>query len=371
MDTSKFDGEAPHQPSPIRVLVIDALAVMRDLLSTIIDRDDDMEVAGRVESGADAMAEIDRLHPDIITLGDDLSDVEPLSLLRAIAERHPDLPVIMISTADERGAARTLEALAAGAADHITRPPDMTSARRTVETVQASLLPRIKAICGRLADDETPASGTSRSAAGTRRPRMRRLDIVAIGASTGGPNALTALLGALPADFSRPIVITQHMPPVFTRYLAQRLGDISELDVREARHGDLVEAGVVLLAPGDVHLTFERTSHGVAAVLDHSTPVQFNRPSIDVMLRSIASVYGGHALAVVLTGMGHDGLDGCAAVKAEGAVVLVQDQASSVVWGMPGAIHGAGLADLVVPIGQMASAIMRAVRHPRVDARRT
>jgi two-component system chemotaxis response regulator CheB len=199
---------------------------------------------------------------------------------------------------------------------------------------------------------------------------MRRLDIVAVGASTGGPNALTTLLGALPADFSRPIVVTQHMPPVFTRYLAEQLDNVSDLKVREARHGDLVEPGVVLLAPGDVHLTFERTSHGVAAVLDHSTPVQFNRPSVDVMLRSINSVYGGHALAVVLTGMGRDGMDGCAAVKADGAVVLVQDRASSVVWGMPGAIHGAGLADRVVPIDQMAPAIMRAVRHPRVRANR-
>jgi two-component system, chemotaxis family, protein-glutamate methylesterase/glutaminase len=327
-------------------------------------------VVGTVARGARVLTEIERLHPDIITLGDDPPDVDALSLLRTITKRHPHLPVIMISTADERGASRTLEALAAGAADHITRPPDMTNARRTVEAVRASLIPRIKAICERSADADTTVSGTSPSRAGTQRSPMRRLDIVAIGASTGGPNALTTLLSALPADFSRPIVVTQHMPPVFTRYLAQRLDDVSDLHVREARHGDLVEPGVVLLAPGDVHLTFERTSHGVAAVLDHSTPVQFNRPSIDVMLRSVASVYGGHALAVVLTGMGRDGVDGCAAVKSDGAVVLVQDQSTSVVWGMPGAIHAAGLADQMVPIEQMAQAIMRAVRHPRVAANR-
>lgn len=370
MDTSELDGEATDRSLPIKVLVVDALAVVRELLSTIIDRDDELEVTGRVEHGASVLAEIERLRPDIITLGDDLTDVDALVLVRTIARSHPQVPVIMISTADERGASRTLEALAAGAADHITRPPDMTSARRTVEAVRASLIPRIKAICGRTPQTDTSASGELLANRGTRRPPMRRLDIVAIGASTGGPNALTALLSALPGDFSRPIVVTQHMPPVFTRYLAQRLDDVSDLQVREARHGDLVEAGVVLLAPGDVHLTFERTSHGVAAVLDHSTPVQFNRPSIDVMLRSVASVYGGRALAVVLTGMGRDGVDGCAAVQAEGAVVLVQDQASSVVWGMPGAIHAAGLADHVVPIGQMALAIMRAVRHPRVTAHR-
>lgn len=353
-----------HRRAPIRVLIIEAHAAQRELLTTVLAHESGLEVVGSLDHGGDVIEEIRRSRPDLVTLSEELPDVDGMSVLRDICRTDPTLPVIVMSAIDERHAALTIDALAVGAADHVTSPSGIESPHRAAELIRATLVPRIKAICGAFDRGEvrTPAAPATTAA--------RRPEVVAIGASTGGPSALTTLLATLPAEFDRPLLITQHMPPLFTRYLAERLDDASPLLVREARHGDVVEPGVALVAPGDVHLAVERTAHGIAVVLEHTPPVQFNRPSIDVMLRGVTTVYGGDAVAVILSGMGRDGVEGCRSLHGLGGTVLVQDPASSLVWEMPGAVHAAGAADAVVPIDQLADAIVDVTRYSHISVRR-
>jgi two-component system chemotaxis response regulator CheB len=254
-----------------------------------------------------------------------------------------------------------------GASDYVTKPANVGSVTAAMDAVRQELIPKIKTFCRRnvpqpppppLRIPVTPTASTG------------RCDVVAIGSSTGGPNALSTVFGQLPASFDKPIVIAQHMPAVFTRYLAQRLDAGSRLQVREAVHGDLLQPGLALVAPGDHHMTLRRSPSGVTVVLDQNPPVNFCRPAVDVLFRSVADVYGGDVLAVVLTGMGHDGRDGAAVLKQRGATVLAQDQPSSVVWGMPGAVVQSGLADAVVPLDEVGAAIVqRAANGSRVRER--
>jgi two-component system chemotaxis response regulator CheB len=338
--------------SRIRVLVVDDAVVVRKLLTTVIDEDPELEVVGIAANGAIALGKIEQLKPDIVTLDVEMPEMDGISTLRAIRQRDRALPVIMFSTLTERGATATLEALALGASDYVTKPANVGSVTAAMDAVRRELIPKIKAFCRRNVPPPPPLRVKVVPA-----PATGRCELVAIGSSTGGPNALSTVLGQLPAGFDKPIVIAQHMPAVFTRYLAQRLDGCSRIRVREAEHGDLLEPGLALVAPGDHHMSLRRTSAGVSVVLDQSAPVNFCRPSVDVLFRSAADVYGGDVLAVVLTGMGHDGRDGCAALKQRGATVIVQDQASSVVWGMPGAVHQSGLADAALPLDDVGAAI--------------
>ena len=339
--------------SRIRVLVVDDAVVVRKLLTTVIDEDPDLEVVGIAANGAIALGKIEQLKPDIVTLDVEMPEMDGISTLRAIRQRDRSLPVIMFSTLTERGATATLEALALGASDYVTKPANVGSVDAAMDAVRRELIPKIKAFCRRNVPPPPPPLRVKVVPA----PATGRCELVAIGSSTGGPNALSTVLGQLPAGFDKPIVIAQHMPAVFTRYLAQRLDGCSRIRVREAEHGDLLEPGLALVAPGDHHMSLRRTSAGVSVVLDQSAPVNFCRPAVDVLFRSAADVYGGDVLAVVLTGMGHDGRDGCAVLKQRGATVIVQDQASSVVWGMPGAVHQSGLADAALPLDDVGAAI--------------
>lgn len=340
--------------SRIRVLVVDDAVVVRKLLTTVIDEDPDLEVVGIAANGAIALGKIEQLKPDIVTLDVEMPEMDGISTLRAIRQRDRSLPVIMFSTLTERGATATLEALALGASDYVTKPANVGSVDAAMDAVRRELIPKIKAFCRRNVPPPPPPPLRVKVVPA---PATGRCELVAIGSSTGGPNALSTVLGQLPAGFDKPIVIAQHMPAVFTRYLAQRLDGYSRIRVREAEHGDLLEPGLALVAPGDHHMSLRRTSAGVSVVLDQSAPVNFCRPAVDVLFRSAADVYGGDVLAVVLTGMGHDGRDGCAVLKQRGATVIVQDQASSVVWGMPGAVHQSGLADAALPLDDVGAAI--------------
>ncbi|MFN6120244.1 MAG: chemotaxis response regulator protein-glutamate methylesterase [Actinomycetes bacterium] len=340
--------------SRIRVLVVDDAVVVRKLLTTVIDEDPELEVVGIAANGAIALGKIEQLKPDIVTLDVEMPEMDGISTLRAIRQRDRSLPVIMFSTLTERGATATLEALALGASDYVTKPANVGSVTAAMDAVRRELIPKIKAFCRRNVPPPPPPPLRVKVVPA---PATGRCELVAIGSSTGGPNALSTVLGQLPAGFDKPIVIAQHMPAVFTRYLAQRLDGCSRIRVREAEHGDLLEPGLALVAPGDHHMSLRRTSAGVSVVLDQSAPVNFCRPAVDVLFRSAADVYGGDVLAVVLTGMGHDGRDGCAVLKQRGATVIVQDQASSVVWGMPGAVHQSGLADAALPLDDVGAAI--------------
>ncbi len=345
---------------PLRVFIVDRSAVMRRLLSETLSEDPEIAIAGTVGNGHLALSRLPRVKPDLITLDLDLPGMDGLATVTEIRKLHPRLPVIMFSSVTKRGAMATLDALARGASDYVAKPAHAGNAELAREHIRAELIPRIKALCaiGRAVPQPLPAPPPL--------PRAQaRIDIVAIGASTGGPNALSDLICSLPADFPAPIVIVQHMPPVFTRLLADRLRKCARLPVRESEHGERVQSGQVWIAPGGRHMTVIRKGQHVALALTHDPPENSCRPAVDVLFRSVAQAYGANALAVVLTGMGSDGTRGARAIREAGGEVFVQDQASSVVWGMPGNIVAASLADRICPLDRLASDIAQRVRFGR------
>ncbi len=349
-----------------RILIVDDSTVIRRLLSDALAQDPALDIAGTAANGRIALQKITQLNPDIVTLDMEMPDMDGLATLAELRKTHPRLPVIMFSTITQKGAVATLDALALGASDYVTKPSNVGGVTAAMQAVRAALIPKIKALC-RLAPSAhsltTHYSPTHHSRIGL---RNQRFDCIAIGVSTGGPNALTDIFRCLPADLPVPIVVVQHMPPVFTKYLAQRLDSISPVAVHEAQHGDVLEAGGAWLAPGDFHMQIKLAEQGPTVHLHQGPPENSCRPAVDVMLRSVAEVFGPASLAVVLTGMGKDGLLGCQAIAASKGRVIVQDEASSVVWGMPGAVAQAGLADLVSPLSSMAAELVSLARQRRV-----
>ena len=357
--------------TPITVLVVDDSVVMRRLVSDVLASDPGIEVAGTAANGKVALAKIPQLNPDVVTLDIEMPVMDGLETLTALRALYPKLPVIMFSTLTGRGASATLDALERGASDYVSKPANVGSVTASMDTVRAELIPKIKALAarGRVVLDRASAPLTPRpvSVLPARGP-AGRVDVVAIGVSTGGPDALTTLVSALPKDFPVPIVIVQHMPPVFTALFARRLDTKSHLTVSEARPGDRLAPGTVLIAPGDFHLRLRSDKFGVVAQLDQGTPENYCRPAVDVLFRSASEVFGDSVLAVVLTGMGSDGTKGAARIVEAGGSVIVQDAATSVVWGMPGAVVGAGLAAEVLPLLDMARAIQTRVARGRAYA---
>jgi two-component system chemotaxis response regulator CheB len=342
----------------IRVLVVDDAVVIRRLLGDLIESDPELELVGVAANGRIALQRIEQLKPDVVTLDIEMPELDGLGTLRELRPLHPRLPVIMFSTLSVRGGEATLEALSLGASDYVTKPANVGSVTEGMQRVRDELIPKIKALAGRPAAVR-PAAVAAAARPATRRLGSRPIAVVAIGCSTGGPNALAEVIGALPAGLPVPVVITQHMPPVFTRLLAERLDASTAVTVVEATHGMALEPGHVYIAPGDHHLRVRRSLDGtVRTTLDQEAPESSCRPAVDPLFRSVADVYGGDVLAVVLTGMGYDGLKGVEVLAPLGARVLVQDQATSVVWGMPGAVAGAGLADDVVPLALVGPSIV-------------
>jgi two-component system chemotaxis response regulator CheB len=356
----------------IRVLVVDDSALVRRLIVTALAGADGIEVVGTARDGYDAIDKVDELRPDVVTLDIEMPRLDGLGALSVIHERHPRLPVIMFSTLTERGAAATLDALSRGASDYVTKPSNTGSINEGLVSVRDQLAPRIRALAGMRRMVTTPrparAARPTASAPPVSKPAAGLPQVLLIGCSTGGPDALAQVLPALPADLGVPVLVVQHMPPVFTAMLAQRLDKLSALTVREAADGDEPRAGEVLIAPGDWHLRLRSARGSVRAVLDQGPQENFCRPAVDPLFRSAAEAYGGRAVAAILTGMGQDGLEGVRLLAKEGARILVQDEATSVVWGMPGAVAQAGLADQVLPLPQIADALAGAVR--RVPAAR-
>ncbi|GAA1957795.1 chemotaxis response regulator protein-glutamate methylesterase [Nocardioides panacihumi] len=344
----------------IRVLVVDDSALIRRLISTALSEAEDIEIVGTARDGLEAVDRVEELRPDVVTLDIEMPRLDGLGALRRIRERHRRLPIIMFSTLTERGAAATLEALSRGASDYVTKPSNTGSVAEGLASVRDQLVPRIRALAGvRTLAPRTPAARRTPPVA---KPAAGSPQVLLVGSSTGGPDALATVLGQLPADLGVPVLVVQHMPPVFTTMLAQRLDRISALTVREAVDGDVPRAGEVLLAPGDFHVRLVSGAGGVRVRLDQGPQENFCRPAVDVLFRTAAEVYGGRAVATVLTGMGHDGLEGVRVLAERGARVLVQDEATSVVWGMPGAVALAGLADETVSLGEMPRRLVAAVR---------
>jgi two-component system chemotaxis response regulator CheB len=343
-----------------RVLIVDDSVVIRRLLSDVVSADPQMEVAGYAANGQIALAMLDQVSPDIVTLDVEMPVMDGIETLKAIRARRKKLPVIMFSTLTERGAEATIDCLAAGASDYVTKPANVGSFSVSKERICEVLLPKIRALCGN--PPQAPQPLTKRILPAPRNAVSDRIDIVVIGCSTGGPNALAELLPALPSDFPVPILIVQHMPPAFTRFLAQRLNASSKLQVKEALDGALVEPGTVWIAPGDHHMVAVRAGTSVRLATNQDSPENSCRPSVDVLFRSVAKVYNrATVLALVLTGMGQDGLRGCEQLADTNAHIVVQDEQTSVVWGMPGFVAKAGLADAVLPLSQLAPYIIRRV----------
>jgi two-component system, chemotaxis family, protein-glutamate methylesterase/glutaminase len=343
------------------VFLVDDAVVVRTLLSDAIARDPGLEVAGTAVNGQVALAKFPTLKPDIVLLDIEMPEMDGLATVRELRKIDSRVPIIMFSALTEQGAAAAMEALALGATDYVPKPSnvDITA---TSDAVSRELIPRIRVLCGL---PETPSEEPMLTALAFR-PIISRsspqlpAQVVAIGVSTGGPDALAHLMPRLPADLRVPVVIAQHMPPIFTTLLAARLTAKSALPVRECVSGEPLVPGCVFLAPGDFHM-LACQEEGVVRLKTHKGPKEnFCRPSVDVLFRSIAQVYGGRALAVVLTGMGRDGLRGCELLRGAGARIYVQDEASSVVWGMPGLVARAGLADKILPLEQIGAEIVRA-----------
>lgn len=369
---------------PARILIVDDSAVMRSLLRSVLSSAPRLEVAGTASDGASGLRAAELLHPDLILLDVEMPVMDGLGTLRQMRARNSHIPVIMCSTLTHRGAKITIEALACGAADYVAKPSGQSSREAAVRALAHDLIPRILALTSaatsasefRSAQSSifpSPPPGArpfaSPSAVLNQPSQTSSLPpaVILIGVSTGGPAALDLILPEFPADFPLPILIVQHMPELFTKLLAERLNSRCPLHVREAIAGEPIRSGHVYIAPGGRHLEIAVTAAAASAAdippavirLTSEEPVNHCRPAVDVLFRSAVAVYGPRILALVLTGMGYDGLNGSRLIRQQGGVVFAQDQPTSAVWGMPGAVAQAGLANRVLPLNSIPTEILR------------
>jgi two-component system chemotaxis response regulator CheB len=352
----------------IRVLIVDDSVVIRRLVSQALESDPLLQVVGTASNGAIGLQRIPQLNPDVITLDIEMPGMDGLEMLRHIRRDYPQMRTIMFSTLTERGAEETLEALSLGADDYVTKFSNEGSLDRSMARLREEMIPKIKQFFHQRRPSQAavrpePAMVAAARPAEPGRPLPQSMKlrprVVVIGVSTGGPTALGAILPMFPADFSLPILVVQHMPPLFTRLLAERLNTTCPLRVEEATEGRMVEPGRILVAPGDFHMKLASNGGAVRVSLDQSPRQNSCRPAVDALFTSTGDVYGGAVIAAVLTGMGQDGLRGAGILKAQGASILAQDEATSVVWGMPGAVAHAGLADSVLPLDEVVPQILR------------
>ena len=349
----------------IRVLVVDDSFVVRRVVTEELAAQPDIEVAGSASTGRIALEKMAQLNPDLVILDIEMPDMDGLTALTHLHQTHPKTPVVMFSSLTALGAAATLEALSRGASDFFAKPGGAGGLEASRKVIRDELIPAIRALCIR-----KPASAAAGTISAIPPPSRAsdataRVDLLAIGASTGGPNALAELFAELPADFAVPILVVQHMPPMFTHYLAERLTKNSKVPTVEAKSDVELEPGKACVAPGDFHMVIVRNGTQVRTQLHQGPQENACRPAVDPLFRSVASIYGRNCLAVVLTGMGQDGLRGCESIRAAGGQILAQDEATSVVWGMPGFVARAGLADKVLPLSLIAGEIIRRVRIGR------
>jgi two-component system chemotaxis response regulator CheB len=349
----------------IRVLVVDDSTVVRRLLAELIGAEPDMEVVGTAADGRLAMAKLDQVNPDLVTLDVEMPEMNGLETLAAIRKVRPRLPVIMCSTLTQPAAAATLDALALGASDYVTKPTGAGTRKEAIGRLRDDLIAKIRFFVRGTLQLPLPAAAPAVKP----RPPVApgRVGVVAIGVSTGGPTALQALIPALGLDLPVPVLIVQHMPPTFTRLLAERLSNLRGGKVEEAVAGTAIQPGHVYIAPGDFHMTVARRDGKLVLELSQDPPENSCRPAVDPLFRSVAEHFGNRAVAAVLTGMGRDGANGCEHLRDRGAQILVQDEASSVVWGMPGLVARKGLADEVLPLPQLGPEIRRRVMEGRAQ----
>ncbi len=365
---------------PLRVMVVDDSAVIRGLISRWIDAEPDMVVAASLRTGLDAVNRIGRVDPDVAVLDIEMPELDGISALPLLLAKKRNLIIIMASTLTRRNAEISFKALSLGASDYIPKP-ESTREPAAAETFRHELIQKIRHLGAKIRR-AIPASSSPPLAPVLDRPRepsvrprlapvahpqlLRRAfsalppRVLLIGSSTGGPQALMALIAEIGPVIDRvPVLITQHMPPTFTTILAEHLARSSQRPVHEAVDGEPVRAGQVYLAPGGRHMRVVRHGIEAAIALDDGPPVNFCKPAVDPLFASAIDVWQGNVLAVVLTGMGSDGMRGGKEIVAAGGSVIAQDEATSVVWGMPGAAANAGICAAVLPLNQIAPKLVR------------
>jgi two-component system chemotaxis response regulator CheB len=343
----------PSEQKKIRVLVVDDSALMRKLISKLLESDPEIEVIGTAIDGCFALTRVEQLKPDVVTLDVDMPRMDGLTALSELVSKH-HTPVIMLSSLTTRGAALTMQALEKGAVDFVCKPtgtvrlPEM--ADELVSKIKAAARTNLRAL-GSVLPREAPVR-KKRPYEGHSRGAER---IVAIGASSGGPHALRYLLPRIPSNLDAGIVIVQHMPESFTKMLAHWLNEICELDIKEAESGDLALPGRVLIAPGNLHMKVRKTAAGCQVLLEGGALVSGHKPSVDVLFRSVAEEYGSLATGVIMTGMGSDGAQGLGEIQGAGGNTIAQDKESCAVYGMPRVAVERGFANKIVPLADLAS----------------
>jgi two-component system chemotaxis response regulator CheB len=344
----------------VRVLVVDDSALMRKLIPQMLETDHSIEVVGTAIDGTFCLKKIEELKPHVVTLDLQMPGMNGIDTLKEIMRRNP-LPVIVVSSHSTEGASITFKALGLGAFDFVTKPQDATahmaaSARELIAKIKAAAECRVvrPGVMGKAPEWKVPGRG-EKPALGKLIPAPTKT--VAIGISTGGPQAIEFLLAQLPPDFAGTILIVQHMPSGFTEMFARRLDELCSLRVKEAQSGDTLQAGRVLICPGSRHMTVKRLPMGDVVVLNDEAAVNGHRPSVDVLFRSVAEQFGKQAVAVLMTGMGDDGAEGLGAVKKAGGMTIAQSEESCVVFGMPKAAIERGYATRVVGLDVLASTL--------------
>jgi two-component system, chemotaxis family, protein-glutamate methylesterase/glutaminase len=367
--------------NPIRVMIVDDAVVVRSLLTRWIGTEPDMTVAGTARTGREAIEEVERCDPDVVILDVDMPVLDGISALPELLRKKRDLVVIMASTLTRRGAEVSLKALTLGAADYVPKPQATLDAAASA-SFHRELIEKIRHLGRRgsalarqwrpaAPDHPAPAAAARRRAEFIPQPaeppalKLRPFApvlprVLLIGSSTGGPQALTALVGQLGKVFERtPVLITQHMPPTFTTVLSEHLTRDGGRRVHEAEHDEAVVAGGIYVAPGGRHMRVARDADGPMIALGDDPAINFCKPAVDPLFASAAEIWGAASLALVLTGMGSDGTRGAQAIVAAGGSVIAQDEATSVVWGMPRSVAQAGLCAAVLPLDQIAAKIVR------------
>lgn len=369
--------------APIQVMIVDDSAVVRGLTVRILESDSTIEVVATCSNGQIALQQLARRPVDVIVLDVEMPVMDGLTALPLLLKALPNVQIIIASTLSQRNAVVSMQALAQGAADYIPKPS--TSRIGANDEYRRDLLQKVRAlgrrgqalasttgravhaVVGAAAQARPAVAPVSRiaSAVALRPPMQAAPHVLAIGSSTGGPQALLTLLGALPAAVDIPVLIAQHMPAAFTPFLAQHIARASGRPCREAADGEVISSGTIYIAPGDFHLEVAGTATRPVARLTKAPPENFCRPSVNPLFRSLANLFGTRMLAVMLTGMGSDGLEGAQALIHAGGSLIAQDEQTSVVWGMPGAVAGAGLCSVVLPLNRIAPEIARLVSGGR------
>ncbi len=353
--------------TPIKVMVVDDSAIVRGLLTRVLEAEDDIKVVASAGDGLMALNAIERHDIDVVVLDIEMPRMDGLTALPKLIEARPGVKIVMASTLTLRNAEISIRALELGAHDYVTKPSSR-SGLHSAEDFQRELVSKVRALGQRRRPGRVlgarPVAPENRvgpvETAAEREPKItlrpaptRRPKVIAIGSSTGGPQALQTVLRSLPPGVQQPILITQHMPATFTKILAQHIAQATGRPCAEGRDGEPVQSGRIYVAPGEYHMQVETTSSGARIRLNQDPPENFCRPAVDVMLRSVAEVYGAATLVVILTGMGSDGLKGSEKVVAAGGAVIAQDEPTSVVWGMPGAVAQGGLCSAVLPLDRI------------------